>query len=86
MVQIQVDTVEGNGTAMLRIEVRDDGRGGADVARGSGLRGLRDRVEALGGRILLDSPPDGGTTLRLKLPLTGAEDGGPTGFRDGRRR
>ena len=38
--------------------------------------GLKDRVEALGGRILLDSPPDAGTTLRLELPLTDANDGG----------
>jgi signal transduction histidine kinase len=39
------------------------------------LVGLKDRVEALGGRILLDSPPDAGTTLRLELPLTDANDG-----------
>ncbi|MCU1661591.1 MAG: serine/threonine protein kinase [Pseudonocardia sp.] len=76
MVQIQVDTVEGDGTDMLRVEIRDDGRGGADLARGTGLLGLQDRGEALGGRILLDSPPDAGTTLRLELPLTDANDGG----------
>jgi len=74
-VHIEVDTVEENGTDMLRIEIRDDGRGGADLAHGTGLRGLKDRVEALGGRILLDSPPDAGTTLRLKFPLTKADDG-----------
>ena len=58
------------------MQVRDDGRGGADLAGGTGLLGLKDRVEALGGRILLDSPPDAGTTLRLELPLTDANDGG----------
>ena len=44
MVQIQVDTVEGDGTDVLRVEIRDDGRGGADLARGTGLLGLKDRV------------------------------------------
>jgi len=76
LVQIQIDTIGGEGTDTLRIEIRDDGRGGADSARGTGLRGLKDRVEALGGRILLDSPPEAGTTLRLKLPLTDANDDG----------
>ncbi|MDT7682012.1 MAG: hypothetical protein QOG57_2322, partial [Pseudonocardiales bacterium] len=49
---------------------RDDGRGGAAVAQGTGLLGLKDRAEALGGRIFLDSPPGSGTTLRLELPLS----------------
>jgi signal transduction histidine kinase len=53
----------------LRASVRDDGRGGADVGRGSGLTGLKDRVEALGGRITLHSPPGGGTTLEVLIPL-----------------
>ena len=72
---IQVDTVDGEGTDTLRVQVRDDGRGGATLTGGTGLLGLKDRVEALGGRILLDSPPDAGTTLRLELPLTDANDG-----------
>ena len=76
LVQIQLDTVKGDDHDVLRIEIRDDGRGGAALARGTGLLGLQDRVEALGGRILLDSPPDAGTTLRLELPLTDANDGG----------
>jgi signal transduction histidine kinase len=42
---------------VLVLEVRDDGAGGADFSRGTGLAGLKDRVEALGGRIFLDSPP-----------------------------
>ncbi len=53
----------------LTVAVRDDGHGGADPERGSGLRGLTDRVAALGGRLAIDSPPDGGTTVRADLPL-----------------
>ena len=75
LVQIQVDTLHGEGTDTLRVQVRDDGRGGATPAGGTGLLGLQDRVEALGGRILLASPPDAGTTLHLELPLTDANDG-----------
>jgi signal transduction histidine kinase len=71
VVRIRVDTVEADGAGVLRVEVRDDGRGGAAVAQGTGLLGLKDRVEALGGRILLHSPPGAGTTLRLELPLAG---------------
>jgi signal transduction histidine kinase len=53
----------------LRVEVRDDGRGGADPAEGSGLLGLRDRVEAIGGTMRLTSPAGAGTSLRVELPL-----------------
>jgi signal transduction histidine kinase len=53
----------------LLIEIRDDGVGGADVRAGSGLRGLTDRVEALGGRLEIDSPAGGGTALRGDVPL-----------------
>jgi signal transduction histidine kinase len=56
----------------LRIEVADDGRGGADPAQGSGLRGLADRVEAVGGALTLKSPPGRGTRLTAELPLTGS--------------
>ena len=56
----------------LQVSVRDDGRGGADFGHGSGLIGLRDRMEALGGRISLLSPPGEGTTLYAELPLTTA--------------
>ena len=52
----------------LGVEVRDDGRGGADPAAGSGLRGLADRVAALGGRLSLTSPPGGGTVLTVEIP------------------
>jgi len=58
--------------AVLRVAVRDDGTGGAEFRRGTGLTGLKDRVEALGGRIVLDSPPGAGTSLRAELPLTSA--------------
>jgi signal transduction histidine kinase len=50
------------------IEVIDDGNGGADTERGSGLRGLADRVEALEGRLRIWSPKDGGTRLRAEIP------------------
>ncbi len=51
------------------VEVRDDGVGGADLAGGSGLRGLADRVSALGGRLEVDSPAGGGTTIRARIAL-----------------
>jgi PAS domain S-box-containing protein len=51
-----------------RIEVADDGVGGAGAGGGSGLRGLADRVEALGGRLALDSPVGQGTTVRAEIP------------------
>ena len=51
------------------VEVSDDGRGGAGLADGSGLVGLRDRVEALGGSLALNSPPGEGTVVRAVLPL-----------------
>jgi signal transduction histidine kinase len=52
----------------LRVEVADDGRGGADVEGGSGLRGLADRVAALGGTFQLTSPPGGGTRVVAEIP------------------
>jgi GAF domain-containing protein len=61
--------------ADLRICIRDDGRGGADFAGGSGLAGIKDRMEALGGRIWLHSPPGAGTAVQIVMPLSGS--GGP---------
>ena len=52
----------------LVVTITDDGAGGADPARGSGLRGLADRVEALGGRLIVESPPGAGTRLEAELP------------------
>jgi signal transduction histidine kinase len=69
-----VDAGEGGG-GVLRVRVRDDGRGGATFSRGSGLVGLKDRVEALGGRILLDSQRGSGTSLRVEFPLTATDRG-----------
>jgi signal transduction histidine kinase len=56
----------------LLLTVRDDGVGGADPRRGSGLTGLRDRAEALGGAMLVQSPIGAGTTVAVFLPLGGA--------------
>jgi signal transduction histidine kinase len=56
----------------LRVEVADDGRGGASLDRGSGLRGLADRVEALRGMLLVESPPGKGTRVVCELPLKGS--------------
>jgi signal transduction histidine kinase len=50
------------------VEVADDGVGGAEPAAGSGLRGLADRVEALGGSLEVVSPAGAGTTLRAEIP------------------
>jgi signal transduction histidine kinase len=63
-------TLGGTGAALL-VEVRDDGRGGADATAGSGLRGLQDRVAALGGTFGLESPHGGGTVVRAVIPVTG---------------
>jgi signal transduction histidine kinase len=54
--------------AGLLVEVIDDGKGGADPAAGTGLRGLTDRVEALGGRLDIQSRRGRGTTVRAWLP------------------
>ena len=57
---------------LLRASVRDDGRGGADPGGGSGLVGLRDRAEAMGGTMSLRSPFGAGTSLQVDLPLDAA--------------
>jgi signal transduction histidine kinase len=54
---------------VLRIEVSDDGVGGADPTSGTGLRGLADRVDVLGGTIRVDSPPGAGTRVTAEIPL-----------------
>jgi signal transduction histidine kinase len=58
------------GDGILVLEVRDDGPGGAEPARGSGLTGLADRIAVAGGRMLLSSPPGGPTVLRVEVPCT----------------
>jgi signal transduction histidine kinase len=54
----------------LRLEISDDGVGGADTSAGSGLSGLCDRIEALDGTLTVDSPRGEGTTVRAEIPLT----------------
>jgi signal transduction histidine kinase len=54
---------------MLAAEVADDGIGGACTDRGSGLRGLADRLKALGGTLVVDSPPGGPTRIVARVPL-----------------
>jgi signal transduction histidine kinase len=53
----------------VRLAISDDGIGGADPGKGSGLVGLRDRIEALRGTVQLSSPAGGGTTLRIEIPV-----------------
>jgi signal transduction histidine kinase len=53
----------------MRLSVQDDGVGGADPARGSGLVGIRDRVEALGGSFEVNSPIEEGTLIQVCLPI-----------------
>jgi glucose-6-phosphate-specific signal transduction histidine kinase len=60
----------------VTVEVRDDGVGGADPSAGSGLRGLADRVSALGGMLDIDSPAGEGTIVRARLILSSPERGG----------
>jgi PAS domain S-box-containing protein len=66
-VSVEAEVINGD----LRVSVQDDGVGGANPDQGSGLVGLTDRVEALGGKLTLHSPPAGGTTLHIDLPLSG---------------
>jgi signal transduction histidine kinase len=61
-------SVTRHGTQLV-VAVADDGNGGADRATGSGLRGLTDRIDALGGRLEVSSPPGAGTALRAEIPL-----------------
>jgi signal transduction histidine kinase len=65
VVRVDLQASEGS----LRVAVRDDGLGGADPARGSGLLGLKDRAEAIGGTISIRSPHGAGTSLQVELPL-----------------
>jgi signal transduction histidine kinase len=65
VVRIAVEVRHG----VLELSIRDDGSGGADPARGSGLIGLTDRVDSLGGTIEVTSPAGQGTTLRIRLPV-----------------
>jgi signal transduction histidine kinase len=68
VVQVDVEAVD----SIVQLTIRDDGVGGADPGHGSGLIGLRDRLEALGGNIEVTSPAGGGTLLRARIPINGA--------------
>jgi signal transduction histidine kinase len=67
--QVEVRVASDGETAV--VEVADDGAGGASLETGTGLCGLADRVEALGGTFALESAPGAGTTIRAALPLAG---------------
>jgi signal transduction histidine kinase len=69
---------QAGGQAGLLVEVGDDGVGGADPARGSGLRGLHDRVAAVGGRLEVTSPPGHGTVVQAWLPCPAGHAEDPT--------
>lgn len=74
--RVDVHLEDGN----LQISVEDDGTGGADVARGSGLRGLGDRLAAVNGSLDIDSPGGGGTRVRASIPVqapSGSAAAGP---------
>jgi signal transduction histidine kinase len=64
-VHVELDTPD----AILQLAIRDDGIGGADPARGSGLTGLSDRIQALGGKLEVTSTTGGGTTLLIEIPV-----------------
>ncbi|MDP9682314.1 signal transduction histidine kinase [Streptomyces griseoviridis] len=64
----------GHAGGRLVLEIRDDGHGGADAERGSGLTGLADRVSVLDGRLALSSPPGGPTLLRVEIPCRPTPD------------
>ncbi|MFF6784289.1 PAS domain S-box protein [Streptomyces sp. NPDC012510] len=61
-------------SGVLELVIADDGVGGAEPDKGSGLIGLIDRVEAIGGRLTVTSPPGAGTTLTVRLPVTPPEE------------
>ena len=65
LVHVVVDAQDGT----LRLSTRDDGVGGADQRLGTGLTGLRDRIEALGGSITITSPTGHGTAIEVSLPI-----------------
>jgi signal transduction histidine kinase len=68
VVHVRLEAVD----SIAQLTIRDDGVGGADPGRGSGLIGLRDRIEALGGKIEVASPAGGGTSLLVSIPIDGA--------------
>jgi signal transduction histidine kinase len=67
---------------VLRVAVRDDGAGGAEFTGGTGLVGLKDRVEALGGTIEIESARGKGTALRATLPIPASSSSLATGSQE----
>jgi signal transduction histidine kinase len=70
-VQVTIDTADGD----VRVSISDDGVGGADPTRGSGLAGLKDRVEAIGGTLTVQSRPGQGTRLIAEVPVNADREG-----------
>jgi signal transduction histidine kinase len=66
---VKIDVVDQD--AILKLAIRDDGVGGADPSQGTGLAGLADRIEALGGRLEIVSPARSGTSLSIEIPVEG---------------
>lgn len=64
---VKIDVVEQD--AIVKLAIRDDGVGGADPSKGTGLAGLADRIEALGGRLEIVSPARSGTSLTIEIPV-----------------
>jgi PAS domain S-box-containing protein len=70
-VAVEVEALDG----AVRVTASDDGVGGANASRGSGLLGIRDRIDALGGTMSLASPPGEGTCITVQIPVTSREHG-----------
>jgi signal transduction histidine kinase len=68
----QADVAVHRVDGVVTVDISDDGVGGADVSRGSGLRGLADRVAALDGTLAVESPPGRGTRLHVEIPCAGS--------------
>ena len=73
VVNVELETHD----AILQLAINDDGIGGADPDQGSGLVGLSDRIEALGGTLQVSSPVGNGTTLLIEVPLEGQQTNAP---------
>ena len=66
----RIDVIVERSGDVATVRIRDNGAGGADPRRGTGLTGLRDRVQALGGTIDVQSPPGAGTRVQAELPIS----------------
>lgn len=82
----EISVVLSTSRSEIRAIVEDDGSGGAEASAGSGLVGLIDRIEALGGRLALESPPGEGTRISIEMPLTAEPIGDLARVQGGGRR